>query len=137
MTDLFSFLPPNHLVNHTGVTLDEFHNLGADVFVDIVWHRDAVVFVAYHLYGYIYGLKEVVFVDAGKDEAAFVKGFRSLGAGADADGRERVAYTGKEGTFFGQSAGVGHYTEGVHLEAVVVVEAEGFLTDYSWVQLEA
>ena len=76
-------------------------------------------------------------VDAGKDEAAFVQGFGALGAGADADSWERVAYGGEEAALLRKGAGVGHHTEGVHLEAVVVVEAEGLLTDDTGVELEA
>ncbi len=40
--------------------------------------------------GGVDGLKEAGGVDAGEDEAAFVEGFRAFGAGADADGRERM-----------------------------------------------
>ena len=42
------------------------------------------------------GLEERLGVDAGDDEVGFVDGFRALGAGADADGRERMADTGEE-----------------------------------------
>jgi len=81
-------LPPNHLINHTGIALDEFHNLRADVFVGVGRNRDAVVAVLDHLNCYVNCLKKVVLVDAGEDEAAFVEGFRALGRGADADCRE-------------------------------------------------
>ena len=42
------------------------------------------------------GLEKAGGVDAGEDKAAFVEGFWALGAGADADGRKRMAYGGEE-----------------------------------------
>ena len=89
-------LPPNHLINHSSIALNELHDLGADVFVNVIWNRDTVISVLDHFYGCINGLQERVLVDAGEDEAAFVKGFRSLGGCADADSRERVAYACEE-----------------------------------------
>ena len=80
--------PPNHLIHHAGVALDEFDDLGADMFVSIGWNWNTVVAVLYHFYSYIDCLKEVVLVDAGEDEAAFIEGFRALGRCADADCRE-------------------------------------------------
>ena len=88
MTREALLLPPNHLVDHAGVALDEFDDLGADVFVGVGRNRDAVVSVLHHLDCYVHCLEEVVLVDAGEDEAAFVEGFRALGGGADADCRE-------------------------------------------------
>lgn len=81
-------------------------------------------------------MEETFFVDAGEDEASFVKGFGALGAGADADCRERMTYASEETGLFREGAAVGDYREGVHLEAVVVVEAERFVRDYPAVQLE-
>ena len=43
------FLPPNHLINYPGIALDEFYNLGADIFVGVGRNRDAVVAVLDHL----------------------------------------------------------------------------------------
>ena len=81
-------LPPNHLIDYAGVALDEFDDLGADVFVGVGRDRNAVVSVLYHFYSHVDCLKEVVLVDAGEDEAAFIDGFRSLGGCTDADCRE-------------------------------------------------
>lgn len=46
--------------------------------------------------GGVDGLEEPLGVDAGEDETAFVECLGTLGAGADADGRERMAYRGEE-----------------------------------------
>lgn len=89
-------LPPNHLINNTSIALDQFHDLGADVFVGVGRHRDAVVSVLHHLDCYVHCLEQVVFVDAGEDEAAFVEGLRALGGCADADCREGVTYACEE-----------------------------------------
>ena len=89
-------LPPDHLVNHSGIRLDEFDDLGADVFVSICRHRDAVVAVADHLHCYINSLKQIVFVDAGEDKAAFVESLRALCRCTDADCWERMSNRSKE-----------------------------------------
>lgn len=52
--------------------------------------------VAVHLDGYVYGLEEAVFVDAGEDEVAFVECFGALGGGADAHGSDGFAYAEEE-----------------------------------------
>ena len=75
------------------------------------------------LYSSINCLKEALLVDAGNDEVTLVDGFRTFGRGADADGREGMAYTGEEAAFFRECAAVADYGKGIHLEAVVVVEA--------------
>ena len=89
-------LSPDHLVDNSGVALDELHYLCADIFIGVGRHRNAVVSVSYHLHRYIYRLQEVVPVDAGKDEAAFVEGLGALGGSADADGRKWVTYACEE-----------------------------------------
>ena len=87
--------------------------------------------------GGVNGLEEALFVDAGDDKVGFVEGFGALGGGADADGGEGASDAGEEGALFGEGAGVGNYGEGVHLQAVVVVEAEGLVLDDAPIELEA
>ena len=116
-------LPPNHFVDDAGIALDDFDDFGGDVFVCVVGHGDAVVAVLAKADGGVDGLQEALGVDAGNDEAAFVDGLGTLGAGADAHGGEGMADAGEETAFFGQRAAVAHHSEGVHLQAVIVVEA--------------
>lgn len=87
--------------------------------------------------GDIHALQQAFGVDAAEDEAAFVEGFRTFGAGADADGRERVAYAGEEAALLGEGAAVAHHTEGVHLQTVVIVETKRLVLDHALVELEA
>ena len=87
-------------------------------------------------YGGIYCLKEALLVDAGYDEVCFVDGFGTFRTGADTDGREWMAYAGEETALFGESAAVAYYSKGIHLEAVVVVEAERLMLDDARIQLE-
>ena len=90
-----------------------------------------------HLDGGVDGLQEALLVDAGDEEAGFVEGLGALGAGTDADGREGVTDAGEETAFLGEGAAVGDDGESVHLEAVVVVEAEGLVADDARVELES
>lgn len=76
-------------------------------------------------------------VDACQDETALVQSLRALGGGADAHRREGVPYAGEETALLRQSAAVADHGEGVHLQAVVVVEAQGLVLDHPLVQLEA
>ena len=133
-TNLF---PPHHLVHYPHVALDDLHHLGRDILVHIVGHGDAVVAVAAEADGGVDGLKEAVGVDAGDDEAALVDGFRTLRRRADAHGGEGMAHRGEETALLGKGAAVADYSEGIHLEAVVVVEAERFVLDDALIQLKA
>ena len=64
--------PPDHLVDNACIALDKLDDLGADVFVGVGRYWDAVVSVLHHLDCYFHSLKEVMLVDSGEDEAAFV-----------------------------------------------------------------
>lgn len=84
-----------------------------------------------------HGLEETVLVDAGDEEAGFVEGFGTFGAGADANGRERMADAGEEAALLREGTRVGHYGECIHLKAIVVVEAEGLVLDDTGIKLKA
>ena len=116
-------LPPNHLVDDAGIALDDFDDFGGDVLVYVVGHGDTVEAVLAKADGGVDCLKQAAAVDAGDDEAALVDGLGALRAGADAHGGEGMADAGEETALFGQRAAVAHYGEGIHLKAVVVVEA--------------
>ena len=83
------------------------------------------------------GLKQAPLGDAGECEARLVQGLGALGGGADAHRRERAADAREEAGLLGQGAGVGDHREGVHLQAVVVVEAHGLVHAHARVQLKA
>lgn len=83
------------------------------------------------------GLEQPLLGDAGQREAGLVQRLGALGGGADANGRERAPNACKEAGLLGQGAGVGDHGEGVHLQAVVVVESHGLVHAHARVQLEA
>ena len=83
------------------------------------------------------GLEQPLLGDAGQREAGFVQRLGALGGSADANGRERAPNACKEAGLLGQGAGVGNHGEGVHLQAVVVVESHGLVHAHAQVQLEA
>ena len=76
-------------------------------------------------------------IDACQNKAPLVQGLGTLRGSADAHRRERVPHAGEETALLGQSAAVADHGEGVHLQAVVVVEAQGLMLDHPLVQLEA
>ena len=83
------------------------------------------------------GLEQPLLGDAGQREAGLVQGLGALGGGADAHRRERAADAREEAGLLGQGAGVGDHGEGVHLQAVVVVEPHRLVHAHARVQLEA
>ena len=131
-------LPPHHLVHHAGVALDDLHDLGGHALVGVVGHGglgQRALGVEGHRRAH--GLQQAALGDAGQGEARLVEGLGALGRGADAHRREGAADAREEARLLGQGAGVGHHGEGVHLQAVVVVEAHGLVHAHARVQLEA
>ena len=83
------------------------------------------------------GLQQALLGDSGEREAGLVQRLGALGGSADAHRRERAADAREEARLLGQRAGVRHHREGVHLQAVVVVEAHRLVHAHTGVQLEA
>ena len=131
-----SKLSPYHLVDNARVALDDLHHLGANVFLNVVRNGNAVLSVTIEADGGIDSLKKTFLIDAGNDEAGFVKGLGTLRAGADADGGEGMTYRGEETAFLGQGAAVADHGERIHLQAVVVMETERLVLDDAGIKLE-
>ena len=130
-------LPPHHLVDYPHIALNNFHYFSGNILIDIIRHRNTVTAIPAEFHSSIDCLEERLGINAGDDEVGFVNCLRTLGAGAYADSRERMADTGEERRLLWESAGVRHYRKSIHLQAVVVVEAEGFVLNHSWIELEA
>ena len=96
-----------------------------------------MVAVGVHGHGRIHRLQETVSVDASDEETTLVQSFRTFRARADAHRREGMSHAGEEAALLGQGAAVAHHRKGVHLQAVVVVEAQRLMLDDTWVELEA
>ena len=124
---LNTVLTPDHFVDHTYVGLDDTDYFGGDVLIYIVGYRNAGFAVLDELYGYIHTLQEALGVNATEHKAAFVKCLWTLSASTDANSRERMTYAGEETALLRQGAAVTYYGKGVHLEAVVVMEAQGLV----------
>lgn len=128
---------PDHLVDNSGVGLDELDDFGRDAFVCVVGDREAEVSFAVHLHGYVHCLKQGCFVDSCEDEVSFVKGLGTFGGGSDAHGCDGFADGEEEAALFRKSSGVADDGEGVHLQVVVVVEAEWLMGYYAAVEFES
>ena len=89
-------LPPHHLIDYPHIALDDLDNLGADIFINIIRYWDAVVAIAAEFDCGVNCLEKGFGVDTGDDEVGFINSLRTLGAGADADCRERMAYASEE-----------------------------------------
>ena len=121
-------LPPHHLVHDAGVALDDLDHLGGNGLVGVVGNgRLGQRPLRVELDGSVDRLEQSPLRDAGQREAGLVKRLGALGGGSDAYRRERAADAREEAGLLGQGARVGHHGEGVHLQAVVVVEAHGLV----------
>ena len=131
-------LPPHHLVHDAGVALDDLDHLGGHGLVGVVGNgRLGKRTLRVELDGGVDGLEQPLFGDAGEREARLVQCLGALGGGADAHRRERMPDAREEAGLLGQGAGVGHHREGVHLQAVVVVETERFMLNHTSVKCKA
>ena len=128
---------PNHLVDHTGVALNDFNHLGRHIFLNVVWDRDAIVTSPIHFHRSVHRLEQPLLVDAGQNETSLVQSLWTLSGGADTYGGEGVSHAGEEAGLFGEGATVRDNCESVHLEAVIVVEAQGLMLDHTLVQPKA
>ena len=130
--------PPHHLVHDARVALDDLDNLGGHGLVGVVGHgRLGQRPLGVELDGGVDGLQQAALADACQREAGLVQRLGALGGGADAHRRERMPDAREEAGLLGQRAGVGDNREGVHLQAVVVVEAHGLVHAHARVELEA
>ena len=130
--------PPHHLVHDACVALDDLDHLGGHGFVGVVGNGGlGQRTLRVELDGGADGLQQAALTDACQREAGLVQGLGALGGSADAHRRERAADAREEAGLLGQGAGIGDNGEGVHLQAVVVVEAHGLVHAHARVQLEA
>ena len=83
-------LPPHHLVDYPDIALDNLHDLGGDILVHIIRYWDTVTAVAAELDCGVNSLEQGSGIDTRDDEISLVDSLRALGAGTDADSRERV-----------------------------------------------
>ena len=131
---LFLLFSPDHLINHTCVALDNLHNLSRYILIYIIRHRQSVIAIKVHLHCCVYSLQQAFFVNACEHEAAFVQRFRALRRGADAHRRECMADACEEAAFLRQCTRIRYYSKGVHLQAVVIMEAQRLMLNYALVQ---
>lgn len=134
---LLVFFSPDHFVDYSDVALDDLDNFGADIFVGVVGYGGAVIAVTDEFHCCVNALEQTFGVDAAQHETGLVKGLGAFGAGAYADGGERMAYAGEEAGLLGEGAAIRHHSERIHLQAVVVVETQGLLYLHAGVELEA
>ena len=72
------FFSPHHLINYTGVALDNLHNLRRYVLIHIIRHRQTVIAVEIHLHRRIHSLQQALLVNACQHKAALIQRLRTL-----------------------------------------------------------
>lgn len=89
-------LPPNHLIHHTHVALDDADNLRGDILVHIIRYGDARQTVANQAHCHIYALQQADSINPAQHKATLIQGLRALSRSPDAHCRERMSYKCKE-----------------------------------------
>ena len=130
------FFAPDHFIDYTNIALDDADYLGTYILVNVIGNWYSVIAILNQLYSNIYALEQALGINTAQHKAAFVEGLRPLGAGADAHSRERMTNRGEEAAFFGQCAAIAHHCKGIHLEAVVIMEAKGLVLNDALIKLE-
>ena len=85
---MYNLFPPDHLIHHAHIGLDDADNLRGNILVHVVGDGDTREAVADEGDGDVDTLEQALGVDAAEHEAALVQGFGALGRCPDADGRE-------------------------------------------------
>ena len=131
-----SELPPDHFIDDTGIALDDFDDLGGDVLIGVVRHGGAIVAATVHLHRGIHRLQQAALADPRENEAGLVERLGTLGACSDADRRERFADAREIAALLRQRATVRYHAERIHLQAVVVMEAQRLVLNHTSVELK-
>ena len=82
---------PNHLIDDSGVALDDLYDLGAEAEICIIRNRGSGIICLIHFNSQIHRLKQSFCGDAGDNKGALVQCFRTFGGGSDAHGCQRMA----------------------------------------------
>src|SRR5699024_3593779 len=106
---------------------------GGDVFFDIVGYRNSIFSSKVHVYRCGYGLEKAFRVNSSQNKAGFVQCLRALSAGSDTDCRERMSHRSEKRTLFRQSIEIRDYSEGVHMQTVVIMEPQRIMLNDSMV----
>lgn len=72
------FFSPHHLIYHSGITLNQFYNLCADIFFHIIWNRNSIISLQIHLNCCINSLQKTFLVNPCKNKAGFIKCLRAF-----------------------------------------------------------
>ena len=95
-THFFLKFTPNHLIHHSGVRLDDFHDFRGNIFLDIVGHGNTEITVLVKGNRRFHCLEQRLLVNSSKNKARFVQRFGSFRAGTNTNRRERMTDAGKE-----------------------------------------
>ena len=135
--DVHLVLPPHHLIDHIYITLNNANHLHRYGLVHIVGAGLAQDALLLHLDGHVRSVQQLPGSDTSQDEVPGFQGLGALGGGADAHGGDGMADGQVEAALLRQGAGIGDDGQSIHLQLVVVIEAQGLVDPDSGVQPEA
>lgn len=128
---------PHHLINHVDISLNDANHLHGHGLVHVVGTGLAQNALLLHLNGHIGGVEQLPGGNTSQNEVA---GFQCLGTfrtGTDAHGGDGMTDGQIEAALLGQGTGVGNDCKSVHLQLVIVVEAQRLIDPDTRVKFEA
>lgn len=86
-----SVLSPHQLIDHTGIALNNLHNLVAHILVHIVRHRDTSTAVPVHLYRSVHRPQKAALINTGENKASLIQSLRPFRTRADSHSWKRAS----------------------------------------------
>ena len=132
-----SVLPPHHLINQVYIPLNDANHLHGHGFIHIVGAGLAQNALLLHFDSHFGGVEQLPGGNARQDEVTGLQRLGALGGGADAHSGNGMTDGQIEAALLGQRTGVGDNRKCVHLQFVVIVEAQRLIDPDTRIQFEA
>ena len=128
---------PHHFIDYIHIPLNDANHLHGRSLIHIVGAGLAQNTLLLHLNRHIGGVEQFPGGNASQNEVAGFQCLGTLGGGADAHSGDGMTNGQIEAALLGQSAGVGDDCQRVHLQLVIVVEAQRLIDPDTRVKFEA
>ena len=128
---------PHHLINYVYIALNDANYLHGYGLVHIIRAGLAQNALLLHLDCHIGSVEKLTSSNASQNKVTSLQRLRAFRTGADAHSGDGMTNGQIEATFLGQSAGVRDNCQSVHLQLIVIVEAQRLIDPDTRVEFEA
>ena len=128
---------PHHFIDYIHISLNDANHLHGHSLIHIVGAGLTQDPLLLHLDCHIGGVKQLPRGDASQNKVPGFQCLGALGGGADTHSSDRMTNRQIEAAFLWQGTGVGNDCKSVHLQLVVVVEAQRLIDPDTRVKFKA